>query len=62
MKQNNTEKKFSFNILDALIIIICVFILAISIYVFVLGHSLSEIFTRKSSLGLINAIVNFNFR
>lgn len=53
MKRNKENKKFSFNILDALIIIICVFILAFSIYVFVLGHSFSEIATKPENTGFI---------
>lgn len=42
MRQNNGEKKFSFNILDALIIVMIVFLIAFTVYVFILGRGISH--------------------
>lgn len=59
MKQNNGEKKFSFNVLDALIIAVSLVILVVSIYVFVLGHRFSEIFSRGNAGFIISKAISY---
>ena len=61
MRQNNDEKKFSFNILDALIIVLVVFILAFSIYVFVLGRGFTQN-TESAIVTISKAVKHIRFR
>ncbi len=47
MAKQNKNKKFTFNIIDALIILLFIALIALVIYVFILGKNLSELFTHQ---------------
>lgn len=42
-KQNNKKRKFTFNIIDALIILLLVALIALIVYVFILGKDFKDL-------------------
>lgn len=42
-KQSNKKRKFTFNIIDALIILVIVAVIALIVYVFILGKDLASL-------------------
>lgn len=46
-KQNNKKRKFTFNIIDALIIFILLAVIALIVYVFILGNDIDDLISRN---------------
>lgn len=47
MAKNNKNSKFTFNIIDALIILLITCVVALIIYVLILGHDLGDLFGKN---------------
>ena len=55
MARNNKNGKFTFNIIDALIILLITCVVALIIYVLILGHDLGDLLGKNQENGQVVA-------